>query len=51
MDVTRDDVLRCARLTGLNLQEAEIEPLRRDMERLLTRDLLFTLFPPEVANG
>ncbi|HOD32088.1 MAG: Glutamyl-tRNA(Gln) amidotransferase subunit C [Acidobacteria bacterium ADurb.Bin340] len=36
MDVTRDDVLRCARLTGLNLQEAEIEPLRRDMERLLT---------------
>lgn len=22
-----------------------------DMERLLTRDLLFTLFPPEVTNG
>lgn len=22
-----------------------------DMERLLTRDLLFTLFPPEVSNG
>jgi len=22
-----------------------------DMERLLNRDLLFTLFPPEVSNG
>ncbi len=36
MDVTRDDVLRCARLTGLRLREDEIEPLRQDMERLLT---------------
>ena len=35
MDVTREDVLRCARLTALNLQEAEIEPLRKDMETLL----------------
>ena len=35
MDVTREDVLRCARLTDLSLQEAEIEPLRRDMETLL----------------
>ncbi|BDU77681.1 Asp-tRNA(Asn)/Glu-tRNA(Gln) amidotransferase subunit GatC [Mesoterricola sediminis] len=36
MDVTREDVLRCAALTRLHLEEAEIEPLRRDMERLLT---------------
>jgi len=36
MDVTREDVLRCARLTCLNLREEEIEPLRRDMEQLLT---------------
>jgi len=36
MEVTREDVLRCARLTDLNLQEAEIEPLRHDMERLLS---------------
>lgn len=36
MDVTREDVLRCARLTGLKLREEEVEPLRRDMERLLT---------------
>lgn len=36
MDVTRDDVLRCARLTGLSLKEEEIEPLRRDMAQLLS---------------
>ncbi len=36
MEVTREDVLRCARLTDLNLEEEEIEPLRRDMERLLS---------------
>lgn len=36
MDVTREDVLRCARLTCLKLREEEIEPLRRDMEQLLT---------------
>ena len=37
MDVTREDVLRCAKLTNLSLAEAEIEPLRRDMERLLSQ--------------
>jgi aspartyl-tRNA(Asn)/glutamyl-tRNA(Gln) amidotransferase subunit C len=37
MDVTREDVLRCARLTHLSLTEEEIEPLRRDMERLLSQ--------------
>ncbi len=36
MEVTREDVLRCARLTDLNLEEKEIEPLRQDMERLLS---------------
>ncbi len=36
MDVTREDVLRCAALTRLSLREEEIEPLRRDMERLLS---------------
>lgn len=36
MEVTREDVLRCARLTNLSLREEEIEPLRRDMERLLS---------------
>lgn len=36
MEVTREDVLRCARLTDLNLGEEEIEPLRLDMERLLS---------------
>lgn len=37
MDVTREDVLRCAKLTNLSLTEEEIEPLRRDMERLLSQ--------------
>ncbi len=36
MDVTREDVLRCARLAGLRLGEEEIEPLRRDMAQLLS---------------
>lgn len=36
MDVTREDVLRCAALTRLSLREEEIEPLRRDMARLLS---------------
>jgi aspartyl-tRNA(Asn)/glutamyl-tRNA(Gln) amidotransferase subunit C len=36
MEVTREDVLRCARLTDLSLREDEIEPLRRDMEQLLS---------------
>ena len=31
MEVTREDVLRCAQLTHLSLEEAEIEPLRQDM--------------------
>ncbi|MCE1230218.1 MAG: Asp-tRNA(Asn)/Glu-tRNA(Gln) amidotransferase subunit GatC [Firmicutes bacterium] len=36
MKVTREDVLRCARLTNLSLTEAEIEPMRQDMETLLS---------------
>lgn len=35
MQVSREDVIHCARLAHLQLQEAEIEPLRRDMEQLL----------------
>ncbi len=37
MEVTRDDVLRCAKLARLSLHEEEIEPLRRAMAQLLTR--------------
>ena len=36
MEVTREDVLRCAQLTRLSLAEAEIEPLRQDMTRILS---------------
>lgn len=36
MEVTRADVLRCAALTQLSLQEEEIEPMRLAMERMLT---------------
>ncbi|MFN8012214.1 MAG: Asp-tRNA(Asn)/Glu-tRNA(Gln) amidotransferase subunit GatC [Holophagaceae bacterium] len=37
MDVTREEVLRCAALAGLKLEEAEIEPLRDAMARMLDR--------------
>jgi aspartyl-tRNA(Asn)/glutamyl-tRNA(Gln) amidotransferase subunit C len=37
MDVTRDDVLHCAKLARLNLREEEIEPLRLAMAQLLSR--------------
>lgn len=36
MKVTREEVLHCARLTSLPLEEEEIESLRQDMERLLS---------------
>ena len=36
MEVTREDVLRCAQLACLDLGEEEIEPLRRDMTRILS---------------
>lgn len=35
MDVTREDVLRCAALAQLSLREDEIEPLREAMTRML----------------
>jgi aspartyl-tRNA(Asn)/glutamyl-tRNA(Gln) amidotransferase subunit C len=37
MEVTREDVLRCAKLTNLNLQEEEIEPMRVAMTQLLNQ--------------
>lgn len=37
MEVTREDVLRCARLTDLQLEEAEIEPMREAMSQLLSQ--------------
>jgi len=36
MEVTRADVLRCAQLAHLSLEEAEIEPLRRQMREFLS---------------
>lgn len=36
MEVTREDVLRCAELARLQLTEAEIPALQRDMSVLLT---------------
>jgi len=36
MDITRDDVLRCAKLAALSLRPEEVEPLRRDMEVMLS---------------
>ena len=34
--VTKEDVLHCARLAALSLEDSEVEPLRRDMEQLLS---------------
>jgi aspartyl-tRNA(Asn)/glutamyl-tRNA(Gln) amidotransferase subunit C len=34
--VTKEDVIHCAKLAALDLGEEEIEPLRKDMEQLLT---------------
>ncbi len=36
MEVTREDVLRCAALAHLKLAEEEIEPLRLAMARMLS---------------
>lgn len=36
MEITREDVLRCAALAHLSLQEDEIEPMRVAMTRMLT---------------
>jgi len=36
MDVTREDVLRCATLAHLSLREEEIEPMRQAMAQMLT---------------
>jgi aspartyl-tRNA(Asn)/glutamyl-tRNA(Gln) amidotransferase subunit C len=36
MEVTREDVLRCAQLTHLSLDEAELEPLREAMAQILS---------------
>ena len=36
MEITRDDVLRCAALAHLSLREEEIEPMREAMGRMLT---------------
>ena len=36
MEVTREDVLRCAALAHLSLREEEIEPMRNAMARMLT---------------
>lgn len=47
MDVTREEVLHCARLANLRLAEAEIEPLRRDMGRLLSQAERLTQLPLE----
>lgn len=36
MEVTREDVLRCASLTHLSLTEEEIEPMRQAMAQVLS---------------
>ena len=55
MDVTREDVLHCAALARLNLEESEIEPLRQAMAQILAHaasldELLLEGIPPMVAG-
>ena len=37
MKVTREEVLRCAKLAQIYLTEEEMEPMRQSMESILTR--------------
>ena len=36
MEVTREDVLRCAKLAALSLREDEVEPMRLGMAQMLS---------------
>ena len=47
MDVTREDVLHCAKLARLNLRDEEIEPLRQAMAQLLSRAEKLNALPLE----
>ena len=47
MEVTREDVLRCAKLTNLSLQEGEIEPMREAMTQLLNQAERLNALPLE----
>jgi aspartyl-tRNA(Asn)/glutamyl-tRNA(Gln) amidotransferase subunit C len=55
MDVTREDVLHCARLARLNLREEEIEPLRLAMVQILGRAEKLSALPldgvPPMLHG
>ncbi len=47
MEVTREDVLRCAKLTSLRLREDEIEPLRLAMTQMLSHAESLNALPLE----
>jgi aspartyl-tRNA(Asn)/glutamyl-tRNA(Gln) amidotransferase subunit C len=47
MDVTRKDVLHCAKLARLSLRDEEIEPLRQAMSQLLSRAEKLNALPLE----
>jgi aspartyl-tRNA(Asn)/glutamyl-tRNA(Gln) amidotransferase subunit C len=50
MEVTREDVLRCAALTRLSLKEEEIEPMREAMARMLTHAASLDELPLDQVN-
>ena len=47
MEVTREDVLHCAKLARLSLRDEEIEPMRQAMAQLLTRAEKLNALPLE----
>ncbi len=50
MEVTREDVLRCAQLAHLSLREDEIEPMREAMARMLSHAASLDELPLEAIE-
>jgi len=50
VDVTREDVLRCAQLAHLSLREDELEPMREAMARLLSHAASLDELPLEAIE-
>ncbi len=50
MEVTREDVLRCAQLAHLSLREDEVEPMREAMARMLSHAASLDELPLEAIE-
>jgi len=50
VEVTREDVLRCAQLAHLSLREDEVEPMREAMARMLSHAASLDELPLEAIE-